>query len=367
MCPGPLAGAADGALLALRSLGEVGPSPRATGLPQNGSVLLGERARLLNLARGGAISANSTCHLLPCRDGTIALNLARPDDWDLLPALFESMVTADWDSVTRAAALSWTGDLSARAASMGMAVAAVAPPRARTGWFDLRGSDQTSQPRKNLPRVIDLSALWAGPLAGSLMAALGADVIKVESATRPDGARHGDPGFFHLLNGAKQHLTLDFSDQTALAELVATADIVIESSRPRALRQLGIHAEAVAARGGLWISITGHGRYGPAADRVGFGDDAAVAGGLAWAMAEAWGTPLFAGDAVADPLTGIHAALAGWALWVQGRSGIVSLSLAGTVEHVLGAAGGVADAGALALWQAMAQADTAPLYPLRSC
>lgn len=363
MCPGPLAGAADGALLALKALA----SPD-TSLPAQGSLLLGERARLLGLTRDGPRSPNGSCRLLTCRDGAIALNLARPDDWDLLPALFGRTLTApDWDSVASCAAEYSVEEITARAASMGMAVGAVVPPSAGTAWFDLSGASEAPRSRKPVPRVVDFSALWAGPLAGALLADLGAEVVKVESAARPDGARHGNPEFFHLLNRAKQHLTLDFADRSALAALVATADIVIEGSRPRALRHLGIDAEAFAARGGLWISITGHGRTGPAADRAGFGDDAAVAGGLAWTMAQAWGEPLFAGDAVADPLTGIHAALAGWALWQQGRCGIVALSLAGTVGHMLGSVDGIAEQDMLRAWQSMAEADTAPLYPLRSC
>jgi hypothetical protein len=62
----------------------------------------------------------------------------------------------------------------------------------------------------------------------------------------------------------------------------------------------------------VWTSITGHGRAGAAGDRVAFGDDAAVAGGLVrWAA----DTPMFLGDAVADPLTGMVAAAATLLSW----------------------------------------------------
>jgi crotonobetainyl-CoA:carnitine CoA-transferase CaiB-like acyl-CoA transferase len=74
------------------------------------------------------------------------------------------------------------------------------------------------------------------------------------------------------------------------------------------LRQLGVVPEEVVAAtpGKVWVSITGYGRDDNAAERVAFGDDAAVAGGLvAW---DASGAPVFCGDALADPLTGLCAA-----------------------------------------------------------
>ena len=91
--------------------------------------------------------------------------------------------------------------------------------------------------------------------------------------------------------------------------LLSAADVVVEASRPRALRQLGIEAEALLAErpGRVWISLTGYGRGEPEAGWVAFGDDAAVAGGLADRAGDAAG-PLFCGDAVADPLAGLEAA-----------------------------------------------------------
>jgi len=89
---------------------------------------------------------------------------------------------------------------------------------------------------------------------------------------------------------------------------VTNADVVVEASRPRALRQLGVDRDeimAAAAGPRIWLSITGYGRTGPDADAVAFGDDAAVAGGLV-----AWDErgPCFCADAVADPAAGLVAA-----------------------------------------------------------
>ena len=60
--------------------------------------------------------------------------------------------------------------------------------------------------------VVDLSALWAGPLCGDLLARAGATVVKVESTQRPDGARRGPAEFFDLLNGRKQIGRARFSE-----------------------------------------------------------------------------------------------------------------------------------------------------------
>ncbi|HEV2310640.1 MAG TPA: CoA transferase, partial [Acidimicrobiia bacterium] len=115
-----------------------------------------------------------------------------------------------------------------------------------------------------------------------------------------------------------------------LRALIGRADVVIEASRPRALAQLGIDADAaVRTRPGLtWVSITAYGRTGPSSNRVGFGDDAAAAAGLL-ARDDA-GTPVFCGDAIADPVAGLVAALGAADSLVRGGGVVVDVSLAGT-------------------------------------
>jgi hypothetical protein len=351
VCPVSVTLLADAALAAFSTL--------SVSLPFNGALLLGERARMLRLVRQGQVSANGSCRLLQARDGWIALNLPREDDWDLAGAMVQQAV-ADWEGLGTVAA-SWAcNDLVARGRELGLAVAPsrLEPPPAAPFVITPGGPARGKE-----PLVVDLSALWAGPLAGSLMAMAGARVIKVESRKRPDGAARGDPAFFALMNHTKERVVLDFGDAGDLAELrrlIAAADIVIEASRPRALRQLRIDAEAQVARGAVWISITAHGR---AHDAIGYGDDAAVAGGLAAAMAQAWGQQLFAGDALADPLTGILAALAGWAQWSRGQGALVDIALADTVAYARRI--GLAGPDLCRDWQARAEADEAPLYPLR--
>lgn len=155
--------------------------------------------------------------------------------------------------------------------------------------------------------MVDFSALWAGPLCAHLLGLAGARIVKVETPQRPDGARRGNPDFYRLLHAGHRSVVLDPATsrgRRALADLVGAADIVIEASRPRALAGFGLDAEAAVAAGTTWVSITAYGR---ASDRVGFGDDVAACGGLV--ARDHDGTPLFCGDAIADPLTGLTAAV----------------------------------------------------------
>jgi len=329
--PVPLASCAEGTMLALQAL-----EPDAT-LPA-GPRLLGERAACSGLARSGSTSPSGSCRLLDAADGKIAVNLPRPDDWSLLPALLETASLDTWEDLAHALRRATVATVCYRAKLLGMAVAAVDAVEDMPPWCSVRILGQPVSHSGRPPRVIDLSSLWAGPLCGQLFCELGADVIKVESITRPDGARFGPATFFDLLNGQKRSVALDFNSNMgidALLALLRHADIVIEGSRPRALRQLGIDAEALVREhpGKTWISITGYGREKDGGSRIAFGDDAGVAAGLTRKLASRCGRHVFCADAVADPLTGMHAALAGWASWRSGGGKLLDISLAGVVAR----------------------------------
>jgi crotonobetainyl-CoA:carnitine CoA-transferase CaiB-like acyl-CoA transferase len=188
--------------------------------------------------------------------------------------------------------------------------------------------------------VVDLSSLWAGPLCSQLLGAAGARVIKLESRTRPDGARYGPSAFFDLMNADKQSVALDFQnleDLRALRALIAAADIVVESARPRALRQLGIDAltSIRQSAGQVWLSITGYGRAEPQANWVAFGDDAAVAAGLFLRADDEATPPAFCADAVADPLAGLHAAIAALTCWRAGGGMLLDVALRDVAAHAM--------------------------------
>ncbi len=337
LAPAPLATVARESLDRLRRLAGC---PRALDL--DAAALLGERAALRGLGRAGQVSPGGSCRLLPCADRWIALNLARPDDRELLPAWLGRAAADDPWRVVAAAVRELPADaVVARGRLLGLAVAPVglpprvAPPAARTHRI---GRARARSPSLR-PTIVDLSSLWAGPLCSHLLGLAGARVIKLESTRRPDGARLGPAAFFDLLNAGKQSVALDFSDpgdRVRLHRLLEAADLVIESARPRALAQLGVDADAwVAARPGrTWLSITGYGRTGSEADRIAFGDDAAAAAGLAAATGGV-GEPLFCGDAIADPIAGLAAAAAALASWRRGGGHRIDVALRDGVARAL--------------------------------
>ena len=262
----------------------------------------------------GRVSANRHCRLLHTADGWAALNLARPDDYALIPALTYG-AGDDWEAVAAYAATTTSAAFVARAAEMHVPVAL--PGEAEP--ITLAGAP-TGCP---LGTVLDLSALWAGPLCAGLLARVGAEVVRVDNSARPDPTPRASPVLDHFLNGAKMRLALDLtaaSDRARLHGLVADADIVVTSGRAAALARLGLTPETLAHC--TWVAISGHGFTGAKAMRVGFGDDCAIAGGLvSWSDGE----PAFFGDALADPLTGVEAARA----VLAGETGLIDRPLAG--------------------------------------
>jgi CoA-transferase family III len=298
-----------------------------------GALLFG-RAALMGLVRRGRHSANSSCRLLHARDGWLALTLARPDDLAAVPAIVGGEVRGDpWAALASTAADQPAASVVDQAQLLGVPAAVLASPAARPSTVlpaEIVCLGEPA-PAPERPLVLDLSSMWAGPLTAKLLGLCGATVVKVESTRRPDGARFGHPGFWSWLHNGHESVRLDLSTATGVAELVrlvGLADVVIESSRPRALQELGIVAEAVvAARSGrTWVSITGYGREGESGRRVAFGDDAAVAGGLV--AYDERGDPVFCGDAIADPLTGLVAAAAAARAIADGGGRLVAAAMA---------------------------------------
>lgn len=312
-------------------------------------ALLGERASLTGLSRRGRVSSGGAARLVQAAPAWLAVNLPRVDDVEAVPAWLEvepgSVAPGDpWPAVEQGVTGRDAAALVDRAALLSLPVSRlreVLPPAA-SGFDHLPvravpvASPADVPPTGGPPLVVDLSSLWAGPLCGRLLAETGATVVKVESKARPDGARRGSPRFFDRLNGGKRSVVLDLGAPGALDDLrrlLDSADVVIEASRPRALRQLGIHAEDALAEGGprAWVSITGYGRD---SDRVAFGDDAAVAGGL---VADDGTGPCFFADAAADPLTGTVAAAAARAALDAGGHWLLDVAMAPVAAHVAGA------------------------------
>ena len=308
--------------------------------------MLGGRAHLMNLRRGGVQSCNRSCRLLEARDGWLALNLPRSSDIEMLPAWLGIEVGADpWTAAEQGVRRFDRAELTAMAEGLPLAfavlpdIAEAAAPGAAAALPCISSTPAPALAAASL-LAIDLSGLWAGPLCGQLLRQTGMRVIKVESAARPEPARRTSPVFFDLLNAGKESLVLDFDDKShraGLRKLIEAADIVISSARPRAIEQLDLNpAELIRGRPALvWIAITAHGWHGPAGQRVGFGDDAAVAAGLVATGDD--GRPAFMGDAMADPLTGLSAASAALRARLLGAGGLYDISLRGCAERVAGA------------------------------
>jgi len=296
----------------------------ALGLPSiaAGSELLSQRSLFTDSSARRQESMGGHCRLLRTVDGWCAVHLPRVDDVALLSAWLGIEAHADevpWPELAGIVAMRSSSEVVQSGQELGLAISAL--PAGEDEQLRDRGTTNPARPwiqrqvgtRRNDTSldgafVVDLSSLWAGPLCSRVLTEAGARVVKVESATRPDASRDGDRAFFDWLHAGQEFLSIPFEEPSGIAELVGLlerADVVIEGSRPRALDRLGlVPAEFVAKRpGSVWLSITAYGRCGPWRDWVGFGDDAAVAGGLV--DHDASGVPSFVGDAVADPLTGI--------------------------------------------------------------
>ena len=175
-------------------------------------------------------------------------------------------------------------------------------------------------------RVVDLTAFWAGPAATHLLAAFGADVVKVESIQRPDGIRYSggmrkdvddwwEYGWvFHAMNTNKRSVTLDLGSadgRRLFNELIVDADVVIENFSPRVMDHFGLSAdELLAVNPRLVIArMPAFGLDGPWRDRVGFAPTMEQIAGLAWVTGLPDGPPVPPRGAC-DPLAGVHAAFA---------------------------------------------------------
>jgi hypothetical protein len=284
--------------------------------------MLTGRAGLLGLAPTGRVSAGGSTRLLFTKDGWCALTLSRADDVEAVPALLEiaEQPTDPWTALQVAAVGGGADEFVARARLLDLPAAVLGETRAAAPRFVSHG--HRAQRRTSDLLVVDLSSMWAGPLCGHLLAGAGATVVKVESRERPDGTRGGDPRFFDWMNASKLSYAIDFRAD-GLRALLQAADIVIEGSRPTALTRRGLGAEQVPARAGrVWLRVTGYGTEGECADRVAFGDDAAVAGGLVGQGV------VFVGDAIADPLTGLAATKAVLESLGRGGGEIVETALA---------------------------------------
>jgi crotonobetainyl-CoA:carnitine CoA-transferase CaiB-like acyl-CoA transferase len=169
--------------------------------------------------------------------------------------------------------------------------------------------------------VIDLSTLFAGPMAAMHLGDMGATVIKVEHPTRPDPARGHGPSrdghnlWWKTLGRNKRAITLDLhtdGGREALLRLAETADVVIENFRPGTLERWGLGYDALSAANPRLVlaRVTGFGQVGPYRSRPGFGTLAEAMSGFAAMTGEPDGPPVLPPFGLADGIASLTTAYA---------------------------------------------------------
>lgn len=168
-------------------------------------------------------------------------------------------------------------------------------------------------------RVLDIGTMVAGPVAATLMADLGAEVIKVEQPGRGDTLRHigpfaeGESLWWNVEGRNKKSVTLDLHHpeaQRILKELVKHADVLVENFRPGTLEKWNLSwkdLEKINPRL-VMLSISGYGQTGPYAPRAGYDRMGLAFGGMMNITGYPDRAPVRPGTAVADYQTALFGA-----------------------------------------------------------
>jgi crotonobetainyl-CoA:carnitine CoA-transferase CaiB-like acyl-CoA transferase len=169
-------------------------------------------------------------------------------------------------------------------------------------------------------RVLDLATVMAGPVAATLLADFGADVIKVEEPTRGDTIRGlgGGAGaeLFWLQEGRnKRCITLNLrhrEGQDLLARLAAGADVLIESFRPGTMEAWNLGPDRLCAENPrlVYLRLSGYGQTGPYRERGAFDRVAAAFSGVTYATGDPDRPPMRSGYALADYMSAAYNAFA---------------------------------------------------------
>ena len=182
--------------------------------------------------------------------------------------------------------------------------------------------------------VLDVSTLFAGPMAAMHLGDMGAAVIKVEHPTRSDPARGHGPSkdgqnlWWKTLGRNKRTIALDLhtaGGREALLRLAEAADVLIENFRPGTLERWGLGYDVLSERNPRIVlaRVTGFGQTGPYRSRPGFGTLAEAMSGFAAMTGEPDGPPVLPPFGLADGVASLATAYAIMvALHARDRSGV---------------------------------------------
>lgn len=175
-------------------------------------------------------------------------------------------------------------------------------------------------------RVVDMGWSWAGPYAGMILADLGAEVLKLESAGRidilrwsgafADGLRDYErSGYYTACNRGKKSFTVNLKHEQStdvVLRLVEQCDVLIENFAPRVLPALGLSAQVLRERNPrlIVLSMSGYGASGSESAYLSYGDHLLHASGIASLTGAAEDPPTKVGIFYGDPVGGMYGALA---------------------------------------------------------
>ena len=184
-------------------------------------------------------------------------------------------------------------------------------------------------------RVLEFGQIAAGPFTGSLLADLGADVVKVENPAGGDGMRSWPPltpdangelfsENFASINRNKRSIAVDLKNPESLKslkDLIGVCDIVVENFRAGVLRRLGLGFDELVKRNPrlVYCSISGYGQTGPYAKKGAFDVTVQAMSGLMSATGEDGRPPVKCGVPVGDFGAGLYAAYAILAALLKAR------------------------------------------------
>jgi benzylsuccinate CoA-transferase BbsF subunit len=188
-------------------------------------------------------------------------------------------------------------------------------------------------------RIADFTWVWAGPYCTLQLAHLGADVIRIETRTRPCVTRMLPPwpdmkpgglnrsGYFNQYSQGKRSLSLNFKDPEAhevARRLIEKSDVVINNFAHGVMDKMGFGYDAVRKIKSdiIMISLTGYGDTGPYSDYIAYGPAQVPLSGLSALTGYRGFPPMHAGFSYADPNAGVHGAFAIMAaLFHRGKTG----------------------------------------------